>query len=63
MERCSNLDKQLTRYEVTFGVQRSQNKWTATYRAESFGEAEEKALGTLAQNDDRDSYILRIELW
>lgn len=50
-------------YEVTFGVRGSQNKWTATYRADDFGHAEELALSTLAQNKDSHSYIIRIELW
>lgn len=53
----------LKTYEVTFGVRGSQNKWTAKYRAQDFTDAYEKALETLAQNEDTHSYIIKIEIW
>jgi hypothetical protein len=51
----------LKRYNIVFGVAGSQDKWTVSYIAESFAEAEEDALNTLAANDDRKSYIISIE--
>lgn len=51
----------LKRYEVKFGIVGSQDKWSVTYIAEDFGEAEAFALDTLAANDDRKSYIISIE--
>jgi hypothetical protein len=53
------------KFEVVFRVlfPSPGHNWSAVYNAESFAEAEEKALHTLAENDDRDSFILRIELY
>lgn len=56
-----------TVYEVKF---KSPNggHWTATYRipdvvTDQFAWAESKALRTLEDNNDKDSKIVRIEIW
>lgn len=49
------------RFEVKFGVAGSLDKWSVTYVADDFGEAEQFALETLAANEDSKSYIISIE--
>jgi len=59
--------EELTKFEVTFVVRndegRIDHKWTATWWALNFGQAEVIANEQLVANKDTDSKIERIELW
>ena len=64
------MKQELEKYEILLRVYnpspdspRLDHSWTMTFMAESFGEAEEKALEQLRKNNDKDSEIHRIELW
>lgn len=53
------------KYVVTFGVYEGLNMrtWQANYHGENFAEIEKKALATLEENKDKDSFIFNIERW
>jgi hypothetical protein len=57
----------LQKYEVVLRVRKEDgsidHQWTMVFSAENFGHAEEQALNTLRDNEDKDSKIERIELW
>jgi hypothetical protein len=67
-EEIVDVVSSLQKYEVTFVVRNSltkriDHKWTATWWARDFGNAEEQAVAQLISNRDEDSVIERIELW
>jgi hypothetical protein len=55
------------KYVVTFGVYEkpivTMRTWQANYHGENFAEIEKKALATLEENKDKDSFIFNIERW
>jgi hypothetical protein len=58
---------ELQKYEVRLVVRDAEGRidhmWSMTFHAENYGHAEEQALIVLADNEDKESKIERIELW